>query len=42
MADSNLEERGFKETVREKNRELRLWRLIGWPWQEWAGFTGVL
>lgn len=42
MADSNLEERGFKEPEREKNRELRLSRLIGWPWQEWAGLMGVL
>lgn len=42
MADSNLEERGFKEAEREKNRELRLPRLIGWPWESWAGLTDVL
>ena len=29
MAESNLEVRGFKETEREKKRELRLSRLIG-------------
>lgn len=29
MADSNLGERGFKKTVREKTRELRLSPLIG-------------
>lgn len=33
MADSNLEEREFKKTEREKNRELRHSRLIGRRWQ---------
>lgn len=31
MADSYLEERGFKKTERERNRELRLSPLIGCP-----------
>lgn len=32
MADSNLEERGFKKTEREKTRELLHSCLIGWSW----------
>lgn len=42
MADSNLEERAFKKTQRESARELRLFRLIGWPRQQWAGLVDVL
>lgn len=32
MADSNLQERGFKKTEREKTRELLHSCLIGWSW----------
>lgn len=42
MADPGLEERGFKKTEREKNRELRLARLIGWRCGQWAGLADVL
>lgn len=39
MADSKLEDGGFKKAVRKRSRELRLrlLRLIGWPRQKWAG-----
>lgn len=42
MADSKLEERGFKKSEREGARELRLLRLIGWPGPRWAGPADVL
>lgn len=42
MAEVNLEVRGFKETEREKKRELRLSLFIGRMRVEWAGLTDAL